>query len=106
MDSDITEQRYIISAENRNYQQITAEIAQGFGINPPSFLAKPWMMNIAWRAARLGSLITGKAPAIDKVAAQASTQTRNFDNSKIKAATSIEFKPISKTILEVCERLA
>jgi len=105
MESDITEQRYIISAENRNYQQITVEIAQGFGINPPSFLAKPWMMGLAWRAARLGSLITGKAPAIDKVAAQASTQTRNFDNSKIKAAIGIEFKPVSKTITEVCERL-
>jgi dihydroflavonol-4-reductase len=106
MESKVTEQRYIISAENRNYQQITAEIAQGFGIKPPSFLVRPWMMGIAWRAARLGSLITGKAPAIDKVAAQASTQIRNFDNSKIKAATGVEFKPISKTILEVCARLA
>lgn len=106
MESDITEQRYIISAENRSYQQITAEIAKGFGIKPPLFLAKPWMMEVAWRAARLGSLITGKAPAIDKVAAQASTQIRNFNNSKIKAAIGIEFKPISKTILEVCKRLA
>jgi len=106
MKSDISEQRYIISAENRNYQQITAEIAQAFGIKPPSFSAKPWMMEIAWRAALLGAFITGKAPAIDKVAAQASTPIRNFDNSKIKAAINIEFKPISKTILEVCERLA
>jgi nucleoside-diphosphate-sugar epimerase len=106
MQSDITEQRYIINAENRDYKQLTAEIAQGFGIKPPSFLAKPWMMEVAWRAARLGSFITGKAPAIDKIAAQSSTQIRNFDNSKIKAAIGIEFKPISKSIHEICERLA
>ncbi|HEY9534569.1 MAG TPA: NAD-dependent epimerase/dehydratase family protein [Mucilaginibacter sp.] len=106
MQSDITEQRYIISAENRDYKQLTAEIAQGFGIKPPYFLAKPWMMEVAWRAARLGSFITGKAPAIDKIAAQSSTQIRNFDNSKIKAAIGIEFKPISKSIHEICERLA
>jgi dihydroflavonol-4-reductase len=106
MESDITEERYIISAENRNYQQLTTEIAQGFGVKPPATLAKSWMMGLAWRAARLGSLITGKAPAIDKVAAQASTQVRNFDNSKIKTAIGIEFKPISKSIQEICERLA
>ncbi|GAA4091670.1 NAD-dependent epimerase/dehydratase family protein [Mucilaginibacter panaciglaebae] len=106
METDITEQRYILSAENRDYKQLTAEIAQGFGIKPPPFVAKPWMMEVAWRAARLASFITGKTPAIDKVAAQASTQIRNFDNSKIKAAIGIEFKPISKSILEICRRLA
>ncbi|WP_214072172.1 NAD-dependent epimerase/dehydratase family protein [Mucilaginibacter sp. dw_454] len=106
MESDITEQRYIISAENRNYQQITAEIAQGFDIKPPAFLVKPWMMELAWRAAYLGALITGKSPAIDKIAAKSSYQTRDYDNAKIKQAIGIEFKPISKSISEICERLA
>jgi dihydroflavonol-4-reductase len=106
MESDNTEQRYIISAENRNYQQLTTEIAKGFNIPPPATLAKPWMMELAWRGAAFVGFITGKAPALDKVAAKSSTQEKNFDNSKIKAATGIEFKPISKSITEICERLA
>jgi dihydroflavonol-4-reductase len=106
MESDITEQRYIISAENWSYKDITTQIAKGFNIKPPATLAKPWMMALAWRGAALAGLITGKPPAIDKIAAKSSTQMRDFDNSKIKAAVGIEFKPISKSIAEICERLA
>lgn len=105
MNSDITAERYIISAENRNYQQITAEIAEGFGIQPPTILAKPWMMEIAWRAAALLSAITGKPPVLDKIAAKSATLNKDFDNTKIKKAIGIEFKPISKTIVEVCTAL-
>jgi dihydroflavonol-4-reductase len=106
MNSDITAERYIVSAENRNYKQITAEIAQCFGIKPPAIFAKPWMMEIAWRGAALLGFITGKPPAIDKIAAQSASLNRDFDNSKIKAAIAIDFKPISKTIEEICARLS
>lgn len=106
MESGITAERYIISAENWNYKDITAEIARGFNITPPATMAKPWMMEIAWRGAAIVAFITRRPPALDKIAAQSSTQTRDFDNGKIKAAIGIDFKPISKSILEICERLA
>jgi nucleoside-diphosphate-sugar epimerase len=105
MESDITAQRYIINAENREYQPLTTEIAQGFHIKPPAFLAKPWMMGLAWRAAAVIGYITRRPPALDKIAALSSTQNRDYDNSKIKAAIAIDFKPISQTIAEICERL-
>jgi len=105
MNTDICGERYIISAENRGYQQITKEIAEGFGVKPPAMLAKPWMLGLAWRAMRLVSFITRKSPAIDKISAQAASMTRDYDNSKIKKAIGIEFKPISQTIKEICERL-
>jgi dihydroflavonol-4-reductase len=105
MNSDITEQRYIISAENRDYKQLTAEIAQGFNSKPPGTLAKPWMMELAWRGAAFMGFLTRKAPALDKITAQSASQARNFDNSKIKEATGIEFKPVSRSIAEICERL-
>ncbi|CAN5150692.1 NAD-dependent epimerase/dehydratase family protein [soil metagenome] len=105
MNSDIHAERFIISAENRGYQQITTEIAQCFGNEPPATLAKHWMLSIAWRASAVISALTGKAPAIDKVSAQTASVKRGLDNSKIKRATGIEFKPISTTIREICERL-
>ncbi|SDE56259.1 Nucleoside-diphosphate-sugar epimerase [Mucilaginibacter pineti] len=105
MNSPLTAERYIISAENYTYKAITTEIAQGFGINPPTKLAKPWMMEVAWRGAAVAAALTGGDPAIDKISAQAASITRNFDNSKIKKAIGIEFKPVSETILEICEVL-
>lgn len=105
MNSNITAERYIISAENYTYKDITTEIAQGFGVKPPGTLAKPWMMGLAWRGAAVIAALTGKSPSIDKISALAASETRNFDNSKIKAAINFEFKPISKTILEICKAL-
>ena len=105
MNSDIHSQRFIISAENHSYKDLTAEIAQCFGIKPPATLAKPWLMELAWRGAALTAAITRNAPAIDKVSARAASISRNFDNSKIKKAIGIEFKPLSKSVKEVCGAL-
>jgi dihydroflavonol-4-reductase len=105
MNSNIHAERFIISAENQPYKELTAEIAQGFGIKPPAALAKPWMMGLAWRGAAFAAFITRGAPSLDKVAAQAATVVKNFDNSKIKKATGIEFKPLSASIKEVCAAL-
>jgi len=106
MNSSITGQRYIINAENRAYQQIVGEIAEGFKMKRPSILAKPWMMEVAWRGAATMAAITRTDPGIDKIAARSASLTRDFDNSKIKKAVNIEFKPISRSIEEICERLA
>ena len=105
MESDISAERYIISAENRDYKQITAEIAEGFGTKAPAIHASSLMMGIAWRGAKLIGALTGKAPSLDKISAQSATMTRNYDNSKIKKAIGMEFKPISTSIREICERL-
>jgi nucleoside-diphosphate-sugar epimerase len=105
MNSDIHAERYIISAENISYKDITTSIAKGFGIQPPAKLAKPWMMGIAWRGAALLAAITGGSPAIDKVAAKTSSETRLYDNSKIKKAISIEFRPIGESVREICAAL-
>ncbi len=105
MESGITAERYIISAENRNYRELTTEIAGCFNVAPPTMYAKPWMMEIGWRLARFVSLFTGKPPFLDKIAAQAASQVRNFDNNKIKQAIGIEFKPVSETVKEICKRL-
>ncbi len=105
MNGDIHSERFIISAENRDYKNLTAEIAQNFDIKPPAKLAKPWMMELAWRGAAFWGTVTGSAPAIDKTSAQAASINRDFDNSKIKKAIGIQFKPVSESIKEVCAAL-
>jgi len=105
MNSGIHAERYIISAENINYKDITASIAKGFGIKPPAILAKPWMMGIAWRGAAFIAGITGGSPAIDKVAAQTASETRLYDNNKIKKAIGIKFRPIEESVRVICSAL-
>jgi dihydroflavonol-4-reductase len=106
MESHISGERYIINAENRAYRQLFEEIAGCLGVKAPATLAKPWMMELAWRGASLLGALTGKAPALDKTSARAASVTREFDNSKIKNAIGFEFKPVSETIKEVCESIS
>jgi len=105
MNSNISGERFIISAGNYDYKSLTAEIAQNFGIKSPIKLAKPWMMELAWRFAAFAGAITRSVPSIDKVSAKAASITKNFDNRKIKKATGIEFKPLKTSIQEVCNAL-
>jgi dihydroflavonol-4-reductase len=106
MNSDIHAERFIISAENRDYKQMVTEIANGFGITPPAAFATPFMLGLAWRGAALIGALTGRAPKLDKISAQSASMTRNYDHSKIKKATGLEFKPISNSIKEICKELA
>lgn len=105
MATDITAERYIISAENIVYRDIFTQAANCFGVKPPSTEAKPWMLGIAWRAASLWARLTGSAPSLDKVSAQTANTERNLDNSKIVKAIGIQFKPVSESVKEICEAL-
>lgn len=105
MNSEISGERFTLSADNLNYKDFFAEIADGFGIKRPSTEAKPWMLGIAWRAAKLASIFTRKAPALTKDAARSSFNLSYYSNNKVKNAIGIEFKPLKQSIAEVCEVL-
>ncbi|QJD97392.1 NAD-dependent epimerase/dehydratase family protein [Mucilaginibacter robiniae] len=105
MDSDITAERFIVNAENWNYKDLITTAANFLNVKAPTRQAKPWMMEIAWRTAATLAGITGKDPAIDKIAAQSATETQNYDNSKLKTAIGFNYKPIWETVREICIRL-
>jgi len=106
MDSNIKAERYIISAENRLYKDIFTEAAQCFNVKAPKTEAKAWMLGLAWRASAVMSVLSGKPKGIDKTSAQAASKTTQFDNSKIIKAIGIDFKPIDRSIAEICKALA
>lgn len=105
MASGISAERYIIIGENRTYQQIFTEIAGYLTVPAPTKLAKPWLMEAAWRGASVWGMITGNDPAIDKTSARAASVVREFDTVKIKAAIGFQFKPLSTTLREIAEHL-
>ncbi len=105
MAANITGERYIISAENISYKEITQRIATCFGVKPPSIAANSWMMELAWRAAAFTGLFNGGSPGIDKVSAQAASLVRAFDNSKIRKAIDFKFKPLDDSIKAICAAL-
>lgn len=104
MNSDETAERYTISAENYHYKLFFEEIARGYGIKAPAKEAKPWMLGIAWRAAKIASIFTGKPAALTSDAARSSLNESLYSNEKIKATIGITFRPLTQTISEICKR--
>lgn len=105
MESSINDERYTLSADNLHYKDFFAQIAKGFGIKAPSTEAKPWMLGIAWRAAKLASLFTGKPAALTKDAARSSFNLSYYTNQKITDTFNFKFKPLNQSIAEVCDAL-
>jgi len=103
MRSDITAERYILSAENKSYRSIFTEMAQAFGKKPPTRKVNPTLAAIVWRIEKIKSWITGKEALLTKETAETAQQKVNFDNSKILyALPGFGFKPVSQTISECC----
>lgn len=104
MNGTETAERYTISAENYHYKQFFSEIAQGYGVKAPAKEAKPWMLAIAWRAAKLAALFTGKPAALTSDAARSSLNESLYSNEKIKQSIGIIFKPLKQSIAEICKQ--
>jgi nucleoside-diphosphate-sugar epimerase len=105
MNSEISAERFTLSAENLHYKDFFAKIAQGFGVKAPSNEAKPWMLGLAWRGAKLASLFTGKPAALTKDAARSSFNLSYYSNQKITETLKYTFKPLNQSIAEVCNAL-
>ena len=105
MAGEYSEERYILNADNLLYKDFFAEIAKAFGVKTPEIEAKPWMLGMAWRAAKFASIFTGKAPELTKETARSSFAKSYYSNKKIKEALKFSFKPVNQTIVEVCNAL-
>jgi dihydroflavonol-4-reductase len=105
MNSNVTAERYIVNAENWKFRDLMDTIARCFNVKPATTEAKPWMLELAWRGAAMVAALTGKDPALDKIAARAATVEQNYDNSKIKQELDFEFRPVKETIEKICKAL-
>jgi dihydroflavonol-4-reductase len=105
MDSNITAQRYILSAENLKLRDVFTEMARVFGKKPPRWKVSDWITEIVWRFEKWKSIFTGIDPLLTKETVDTARQIVHFDNSKIlKALPEFSFKPVHVTIKECCEK--
>jgi dihydroflavonol-4-reductase len=106
MESNITGQRYVLSAENVPYRTIFNTIAAAFNKRPPSKKVTPLLANIVWRLEAIKGIITGKAPLLTKETAATAQATVRFDNQKFLNAFPIfQYRKIEDTIKRVANEL-
>ena len=106
MNSEITAQRFILSAENLSYREIFSSIATCFGKKPPHKKVTPFLAGLVWRTEAIKTMLTGKKHLLTKETARTSQTKVYFDNSKIlKALPQFQFTKIKDTIERTCKTL-
>ena len=103
MDSDITAQRFIISAENKSYQQILNLIATAFNKKLPQKKVTPLLAKLVWRLEAFKSNFTSKTPLVTKETTTAALAKIYFDNSKLKKfLPQFTYHTIEDSIIKIC----
>lgn len=105
MESNISEQRFIVNGDTWPFRQLQNTIATGFGTNPPSKKATPFLLGLAWRIEKIKSFFTGSKPVLTKESAKVAQSKTWFENDKLlKALPGFSFTPLTATIKKACEK--
>ncbi len=103
MESNITAERFIISAEDRNFGDVFNLIANAFGKKPPHKKVTPALAKMVWRLEAIKSLFTGKEPLVTKETTATALAKVHFDNSKLKKfLPGFAYRTIEETITDTC----
>lgn len=101
--SDVTNERYLICAENMHFQDLFKQIASELNKPFPKIAAKRWMANLAMVAENIRSFFAGNTPFITRETAQNGFREIKFSNEKVKKDLNYEFIPISEAVQYTAE---
>lgn len=106
MQSNISNERFILSADNKSYRDIFNLIAKAFGKKMPHKEVTPLIANIVWRLEAIKSLFTKKNPLITKETAATALAKVYFDNNKLfKFLPNFTYHTLEETIIYTCNQL-
>lgn len=106
MDSNITAERFVISAENIAYKSLFEMIADAFAVKRPYTKVTPFISAMVWRFEKIKSLLSGSDPLITKETARTGMTAATFDNTKfLKAFPSFSYKPLQESVQRICAAL-
>ena len=98
MQSDITNQGFILVAEHLSFKDFQDKVCEALGVPKPQKEAKKGLLELAWRLDWLNHKIFGKRRKLSKQLARTSISMSKYDNSKIKQALNFKFEPIDDAI--------
>jgi dihydroflavonol-4-reductase len=106
MNSQISAERFIISAENRRYDEVFNLIAKAFGKKPPYKKVTPSIAKMVWRLEAIKSYFTGKDPLVTRETAATAMAKVHFDNRKlIRFLPGFTYRKIEESIADTCHAL-
>ena len=102
MDSDVSDERFIISGGNFSYKDIFTKMANALNRRPPFKEASPFMTEIVWRAELFKSRLANTEATITKESARTAQNKCFYSSDKFqKQFSEFEFHNMDETILRM-----
>lgn len=98
MQSGVKNERFIVVAENIKFSEVIAKIAESIKAIQPRIEAKPWLLNLAWRADWLFSGLFGTDRKITRQGAHSLLSNEPISNKKVIDYLGYSFLDISSYI--------
>jgi len=106
MNSEITNERFILNGANIGYKELFSCMATGFAKKPPHKKVSPFIAGLVWRVAAIKAAFTGKSPLLTQETAATAQSNISYNTGKIRSfLPSFRFTPIEETIQETCATL-
>lgn len=103
MKSEISGERFILSAGNFSYKEMFTMMAEAMGKKPPHKPAGKLMSAIVWRLSALKSWLTGKPATITKETAMVAQRKALYNNTKLTGSLpQFSYTPVRQSV----ERIA
>lgn len=96
--TDISNQRFIVSAQDITSRELITMMANKLNSKPPRHKAKRWMLRFASIADKVSSAIMGREPSLTSESLRAATGRSSYSSEKIIKELNFKFTPIDSTI--------
>jgi len=104
MQSDVVDERFIITEGNHAYKDIFTMMANALGRKPPHIHANRWMTNLVWRWNMLKHRLTGGELTITKETANTSQNKNLYSNRKLlQFLPGFRYTPMQQTIQRMAQ---
>ncbi|MGI9530198.1 NAD-dependent epimerase/dehydratase family protein [Lutimonas sp.] len=98
MDSDITNERFVLVSENLSYQEIFSMIAAALNKPKPGIRINRFMSECIWRLEYIRSKLTLSPPLLTKRTARSALANHPYTSEKIKNEIGFEFESIKSCV--------
>ncbi|NVO08540.1 MAG: NAD-dependent epimerase/dehydratase family protein [Bacteroidales bacterium] len=95
---NIQNERFILSSENLNYQDIFSLIAKNLGKKPPHYQITPRMVSVFFPIIKLFGVFIGKGSAISRESLNSAFSKSYYSSEKTKKSIGFQFLPISESV--------
>lgn len=103
MDSPVTNERFILNADNIAYRDLFNVIADEFGKQRPHKKVTPTIAALVWRLEAVKAAFTGIQPLLTKETARTAQAKAYFDNSKLLTQfPGFKYQSFKESVARIC----